>query len=687
MIENPLLADAPLPHFAEIRPDHIEPAVREVLTTARARIAKIAAEDRPTFASVVEPMEELHHLVARTWSPVSHLNAVLNSEALRSAYNVGLPLLFGYQTDIAQNEPLYRAYSFIQEHESASLDPVQRQLLRHALRDFRLAGIRLQAADKERLKAHLLEISALQARFLEHVLDATRAWSHHVTDKGLLRGLSEVVIEQAARRACEHRLDGWLLTLDQPTHAAVVTDVESEALRRTFYEAWITRASDRGPHAARWDNAELMEKIICTRHQVARILGFGNYAEYALTTRMAHSVEEVVQFLDELAPNARQAAAEEFEELQRFAGRKLAAWDVAHYVERLRRERYALSQEELRRYFPLPRVLSGLFEVAERLFGVRIRQRHGVSVWHSDVRYFELENVTTGQPVGAFYLDAFARSNKRSGAWMDECIGRRRLTSGTSLPVAHLVCNVLPPSDDHPALLTHKDVLTLFHEFGHCLHHLLTCIDYPSIAGVNGVALDAVELPSQLMENYAWHPDVLQRISAQFETGKALPRQVVERLRATRTIDAGLQMAHKIELSLFDLRVHAEYSPEEGARIAQTLHEVRRKVSVVPVPEWNRFANSFRHIFAGRYASGVYSYIWADVLAADAFSAFEEHGAFERATAQRFLDAILSRGGSRDELAAFVEFRGRPPEIRALLEQNGIRPGAAGRSVPMEGTS
>jgi oligopeptidase A len=670
-MDNPLLAEEPLPPFPRIRPEHVEPGVREALARARERIGEITARASPTFATIVEPLEELQHRVARTWSPVSHMNAVLNSEALRSAYNNCLPLLSAYQTDLAQSEPLYQAYRAIEERESAALDPVQRRVLEHALRDFRLAGVGLGAAEKQRFKDVMLELTGLQAKFEENVLDATNGWSYRVTDGASLRGLNEMLIEQARRRAHDQRLEGWVLTLDQPTYVAVVTDAESEALRRAFYEAWTTRASDQGPNAGKWDNAEVMEQILRKRYEAARVLGFGNYAEYALATRMAHSVGEVMRFLEELARSARLTAAREFEELEDFAGRRLAAWDVGFYAERLQRERYAVSQEELRPYFPLPRVLSGLFQVAERLFDVRIRERSGAPLWHPDARFFEIE-AADGRPVGSFYLDAYARPNKRSGAWMDECIGRKRLTSGSALPVAYLVCNVLPPGEGRPALLTHDDVLTLFHEFGHGLHHLLTRVNYPSIAGINGVAWDAVELPSQFMENYAWHADVLGRISSHYQTGAPLPAQTQERLRATRSFHAGLQMVRQLEFALFDFRLHAEYAPERGGRVREVLQTARREVAVVPVPDWNRFANSFGHIFAGGYAAGYYSYKWAEVLAADAFSAFEERGVFDRATAQRFLDSILSRGGSRDALEAFIEFRGRPPEIRALLAQHGI---------------
>jgi oligopeptidase A len=386
---------------------------------------------------------------------------------------------------------------------------------------------------------------------------------------------------------------------------------------------------------------------------------------------MAHSVAEVLKFLHELAGAARAAAQAEFAELEAFAGRKLAAWDVGFYAERLQRERFNVSQEELRPYFPLPRVLAGLFEVAARLFGVTITERAGAPVWHEDARLFDITDAR-GQPVGSFYLDAYARPHKRSGAWMDECVGRKHLATGAALPVAYLVCNFLPPGESRPALLTHDDVLTLFHEFGHGLHHLLTRVDYPSIAGINGVAWDAVELPSQFLENYAWHPDVLQRISGHYQSGAPLPAQQQARLIATRSFHSGLQTMRQVEFALLDFRIHTEYSPERGGRVMDILREVRAEVAVVPVPDWNRFPMSFGHIFAGGYAAGYYSYKWAEVLAADAFAAFEESGVFDRATAQRFLDAILSRGGSRDALDAFIEFRGRRPDVRALLKQHGI---------------
>ena len=670
-MQNPLLADQTLPAFTSIRPEHVEPAIRELLSRNRARIEELAGLADPSFATLVEPLEELDHRVSRTWSPVSHLNAVLNCEPLRASYNACLPLLSAYHTDLAQNEALYKAYRAISQREEHVLGPVERRVVEHTLRDFRLAGVGLDAERKQRFKNVLLELTQLQSKFEENVLDATNAWSHHVTDEAELAGLNETIVEQGRSRAHAERREGWILTLDQPTYVAVVTDAESPSLRRAFYEAWTTRASDQGPSAGLWDNTRVMEDILSRRHEAARLLGFKSYAEYALATRMARSVEEVLKFLEELAHTARASAKREFAELAAFAGRPLEAWDVGFYAERLQRSRFAVSQEELRPYFCMPRVLAGLFDVAERLFGIRIRSREGVALWHPDVCFFEIEDAG-GHAIGSFYLDAYARANKRSGAWMDECIGRKHLTAGSTLPVAYLVCNFLPPSGAHPALLTHDDVLTLFHEFGHGLHHLLTRVDYPSLAGINGVAWDAVELPSQFFENYAWQPDVLQRISSHVATGASLPAQLQERLIQTRSFHAGLQMVRQLEFSLFDFKLHAGYDPQLGGRIAEVLAEVRAAVAVTPVPKWNRFAHSFGHVFAGGYAAGYYSYKWAEVLAADAFGEFEEHGVFDRATAQRFLDAILARGGSRDPLDAFIEFRGRRPNIRALLRQNGI---------------
>jgi oligopeptidase A len=669
--DNALLQDTPLPRFDAITPEQIEPAISRLIAEQRVRVAQIEADPAPSFRSVIEPLEELQHRLSRVWSPVGHLNAVMNCEPLRSAYNACLPLLSEYHTDLAQSEQLYRAYSHVSQNEAASLDNVQRELIEHALRDFRLAGVALDAPRKARFKAVMMELSRLSAKFEENVLDATNAWTFAVQERGQLSGINDGILEQAQRRASEQGVDGWLFGLDQPTYVAIVTDAESGPLRRAFYEAWNTRASDRGTHAGRYDNSVVMDDILRLRHEAAQLLGFASFAEYALANRMARTVPEVTDFLQQLMRAAKPAAAEELAELERFAGRRLDAWDITFYSERLQHSRYSISQEELRDYLPLPRVLQGLFEVAEKLFDVRIRERGGVPVWHTDARYFEVQ-APNGAPLASFYLDAYARPHKRSGAWMDDCIGRKVLNGHTTLPVAYLVCNSLPPSGDRPALLTHDDVVTLFHEFGHGLHHMLTRVNYPSLAGINGVAWDAVELPSQFMENYAWQRDVLNRISAHVGSGAPIPADKQRQLIATRSFQAGLQTLRQVEFALFDMRLHAEYDPARERRIYPILDEVRREVAVVQIPEWNRYPHSFSHIFAGGYAAGYYSYKWAEVLAADAFGAFVERGAFDRDTARRFLDSILARGGSRDALESFVEFRGRKPEVAALLRQYGI---------------
>ena len=542
-------------------------------------------------------------------------------------------------------------------------------MLEHRLREFRLAGVALEPQAKARFKELMQQLTQLSAKFEENVLDATNAWSHHVSDAAQLTGINPAIIERARLAAGDQ--GGYRLTLEQPVYVSVMSDAESPALRRTFYEAWTTRASDQAPAAAQWDNSAVMEDIMRVRHELARLLDFASYADYALATRMAKTSGEVFAFLEQLRVASRPAAERELRELEVFAGAKLAAWDVSYWSERLQREQYSVSQEELRPWFALPRVLGGLFDVARRLFGVRIAERARVPVWHPDARYFEILDAD-GTARGGFYLDPCARPNKRSGAWMDECVGRKSMGGPIELPVAYLVCNFLQAVPGEPALLTHDDVVTLFHEFGHGMHHLLTRVGYPTLAGINGVAWDAVELPSQFMENYAWHPDVLRRIAVHVNSGEPLPESQLRQLIRTRSFHAGLSMLRQLEFALFDFTLHAGFDPARGARVAEVLAAVRARVSVVPVPAWNRFANSFGHIFAGGYAAGYYSYKWAEVLAADAFAAFEEAGVFDRATARRFVDCILSQGGSRDALEAFIAFRGRKPDVRPLLRQHGI---------------
>ena len=666
--DNPLLLRNPLPRFGAIRAEHVLPAITWLLERNRAQLDRLLAAPVATFKSLIEPLEDAQHELACVWSQVSHLNAVMNAPALREAYTACLPLLSAWQTDLAQNEALCRACQHVAatDHE---LDATQRRVLEYRLREFRLAGVALEPQAKARFKELMQQLTQLSAKFEENVLDATNAWSLHVAQPAELAGINPGIIERA--RAAAGDAGGYTLKLEQPVYVAVMSDADSSALRRTFYEAWTTRASDQAPQEARFDNSSVMEEILRVRHELAQVLEFANYADYALATRMAKSTEEVFGFLEQLRVASRSAAEQELRELEQFAGAKLAAWDISYWSERLQRERYSVSQEQLRPYFSLPRVLDGLFDVAQRLFGVRIVERRGVPVWHPDARYFEILNAA-GAPCGSFYLDPCARPNKRSGAWMDECVGRKSMSGPTELPVAYLVCNFLEAEPGQPAQLTHDDVVTLFHEFGHGMHHLLTRVGYPTLAGINGVAWDAVELPSQFMENYAWHPQVLRRIAIHVTTGAPLAEATLQQLITTRSFHAGLQMLRQLEFALFDFTLHAGYDPALGARVSQVIETVRARVSVIAVPTSNRFAHSFAHIFAGGYAAGYYSYKWAEVLAADAFAAFEEAGVFDPVTARRFVDCILSQGGSRDALEAFVAFRGRKPDVRPLLRQHGI---------------
>jgi oligopeptidase A len=670
-VNNPLLQIDELPAFDKIDASHARPALEAVLAENRAQLAHLTAQPAPTFASLVVPVEELSYRLSRVWSPIGHLNAVANSVAMRAAYNECVPLLTEYASELGQNDKLYNAYAYVLQHEGERLDSAQRKLLENALRDFRLAGVDLSPERKARYREVMQQLAQLGTKFSENVLDAGRAYTRSVTDETELAGLPSNAIERAAADAREANQLGWLFKLDQPTYMTVMTSAESERLRRDIYEAWVTRASELGPSAGRFDNGPLIAELLPLRHELAQLLGFANYAEYALSTRMAKSIKQVLGFLDDLARRCIPAGRQEFSDLEEFAGRKLNAWDLAYYAERLQESRFKVSQEALRPYFPLPKVLSGLFALTQRLYGISVRERPGVSVWHPSVRYYDLLDAKEGLVAG-FYLDPYSRTEKRSGAWMDECVAAKSLPSGTALPVAQLVCNFTSPVGSAPSLLTHDEVTTLFHEFGHGLHHMLTRVAYPSIAGINGVSWDAVELPSQFMENFVWRREVLPLISAHVTTGEPLPVDMLQRLVGTRTFNAALDTLRQIELASFDFELHANFDPVEGAKVAETLAAVKRRVAVVPAAPFNRMPSSFAHIFAGGYAAGYYSYKWAEVLAADAFEAFEEAGVFDSKTATRFRDSILARGGSLDAMEAFVQFRGRQPDVRPLLKQTGI---------------
>ena len=670
-MENPLLRLDSLPAFDLIEAAHALPALQTVLADNRARLAELTAQVAPTFVSLVLPVEELGYRLGRVWSPIGHLNAVANSPAMRAAYNDCVPLLTEYSSELGQNAALQAAYAHVLAHEARTLEPAQRKVVENALRDFRLSGVDLPPADKDRYRAVAQRLAHLGSKFSENVLDAARAYTRLVADEGELAGLPANIVARAAEDARAAGHAGWLLKLDQPTYMTVMSSARDRQLRRDIYEAWVTRASEAGPSAGRFDNTPIIAEILPLRHELARLLGFGSFADYALATRMAKSTRQVQAFLEDLARRCLPAGRREFSELEEFAGAKLSAWDVGFYSERLQESRFEVSQEAIRPYFPLPKVLSGLFELTRRLYGITVRERAGVAVWHATVRYYDLVD-STGRTISGFYLDTYSRTEKRSGAWMDECVAAKALPSGTALPVAQLVCNFTAPVGTAPSLLTHEEVTTLFHEFGHGLHHMLTRVAYPSIAGINGVAWDAVELPSQFMENFVWRREVLPLISAHVDTGDPLPLDLLQRLLGTRTFNAALDTLRQIELASFDFELHANFDPAVGAKVAETLAAVRARVAVIPAAPFNRVAASFAHIFAGGYAAGYYSYKWAEVLAADAFEAFEESGVFDAATAGRFRDAILARGGSLDAMDAFVGFRGRPPDVRPLLKQTGI---------------
>jgi len=670
-VPNPLLDSHDLPSFSQIRPEHVEPAVRQVLDENRARLAEIlaGATGDGDFAHSVLPLEELGERLQQAWSPVSHLHGVANSPKLREAYNTCLPLLTRYRTELAQDERVYALYRKAAERDGK--DRAAARLLELALRDFHLSGVDLPEDRKQRFKAVMEELAGVQARFDQNVLDSMAAWSCNETNADTLAGIPAATLEQAAALAKEAGAEGWLFRLDQPTYVAVVTHAENRNLRHRFYRAWSTRASDRVETGTEFDNTDIIEKILALRHEAAELVGFDNFAEYSLASKMAGSVAEVMAFLEELAHRSRTAAQGELQELERFAGQALAAWDIAFYSEKLREERYSVSDDELRPYFPLERVLDGLYSLVEQVYGLKVERLQGVDTWRPEVRYYRLMNAD-GDAVGGFFTDLFARKDKRNGAWMDECLNRRDYGGRQQIPVAHLVCNFAGPTATKPCLLNHDEVLTLFHEFGHTLHHVLTRVKYPSVAGINGVPWDAVELPSQFMENFAWEPDVVRSISGHYRTGEPLPAELLDKLRASRVFQAGMQMVRQLEFAIFDMRLHAEFDPRRGSRMEHVLDQVRKRVAVVRYPEYNRFAHAFAHIFGGGYAAGYYSYKWAEVLAADAWSAFEAAGIFDAELARRFREQILEVGGTVEIGQAFETFRGRPAQVEPLLQQCGI---------------
>jgi oligopeptidase A len=678
-MHNPLLTPSALPRFSAILPEHVEPAIDGLLAEASAEVQRLLAENRRySWENLIAPLEAIDDKINKAWSPVSHMNSVVNSDALRAAYNACLPKLSEYATEMGQNGQLYEAYRAIAESpEFTQLDTAQRKIVNNALRDFRLSGVDLDADKKARFKDICQELSQLASRFEENLLDATNAWTKLVSDREQLAGLPDTALTLARQTAAQQQQEeGWLLTLQFPSYIAVMTYADSRELRREVYEAYATRASDLGPNAGQWDNGEVMEKILALRHEKARLLGFNNYAELSLVTKMADEPRQVVEFLEDLAVKALPQAHRDLRELRRFAHDEhgvddLQAWDIGYYAEKMRQHYYRLSQEEVKQYFPITRVLPGLFAVVQKLYGLDIGEIEDFDRWHSDVRFFAIRD-RYGELRGQFYLDLYARPKKRGGAWMDDCVGRKIRDGEIQTPVAFLTCNFTPPVGNDPALLTHDEVLTLFHEFGHGLHHMLTKVDYLGVSGIGGVEWDAVELPSQFMENWCWEREALQLLSGHYKSGEPLSGALFEKMLAAKNFQAGMLMVRQIEFSLFDFRIHNDYDSERGGRIYEILEQVREQVAVVRPPAFNRFAHSFAHIFAGGYAAGYYSYKWAEVLSSDAFSLFEENGIFDPNTGHAFLTNILEKGGSENAMDLFVKFRGREPDIEALLRHCGI---------------
>lgn len=672
-MKNPLLNIKHLPEFSNIKTEHVEPALDEMLSENRAELKKLLAQKSFTWDNLMRPLEDMEEKLNVMWSAVNHLNVVVNSKALREVYNKCLPKLSDYGTEISHNKDLFNAIkSIADDDEFKKLDHAQKKIIKDSLRDFHLAGVDLSEKDKKKFAELSKKLSQLTTKFEENILDATEGWHYHVTDENQLKGLPEHALDAAKQTAESKKLDGWVFTLDLPSYIAVMMYAENRDMRHAMYDAYVTRASDQGPNAGKWDNSQLMVDILQVRYELAKLLDFNNYAERSLARKMAKTPKEVLEFLASIVSPAKPKANQEYEELKAFAKQDLEPWDLPYYSEKLKHKNFSITQEELRPYFPEDQVLKGLFSVVNKLYGLKISEKKDVNVWHKDVRFFEIYD-ENDELRGQFYLDLYARLKKRGGAWMDECRVRRKHKDGKiETPVTYLTCNFHPPVKDKPALLTHDDVTTLFHEFGHGLQHMLTKIDYADVSGINGVPWDAVELPSQFMENWCWEEEALQLISKHYKTGETIPKEKIDKLRAAKHFQSAMLMIRQLEFGLFDFRLHMEFDPKKQNQVQEVLDQVRKEVTVVPTVPYNRFQHSFSHIFAGGYAAGYYSYMWADVLASDAYSKFEEDGIFNRDTGRSFMENILETGGSEEPMILFKRFRGREPTIDALLHQNGI---------------
>lgn len=666
-----------LPGFSVIEPGHVMPAIEELLKRYEDGIEHCLAMDEVPGWGLVEAETAWADALSRAWSPVSHLNSVADNEQLRKAYNEGLERLTEHGNWRQQHSGIFRAYRDLKDSPAfGSMSPVQRRIVELELRDFHLAGVDLPPEEQSEYRDITMRLSRLRSKFSENLLDATQAWTRHFESAEALEGLPEAELNLLHGIAKSHGQDGWMVDLNAPSFHAVMTYAEDQALRQEVYSAYVTRASDQGPSAGRWDNGPLIAEMLLLRHRLAHLLGFDNYVSYALASRMADSPAAVLKFLDSLVRQAVPAAREQFAALESFAGqhgakRPLAAWDIGFWAERYRQDQLGLSDEELKPYFPLQQMLAALLHTSRELFGVRMVEDNSVATWHRDVRFFWLEN-DEGLRFAGLYMDLFARRDKRGGAWMDTCQSLRQNGNVRQAPVAYLTCNFSPPVGDQPSLLTHNDMQTLFHEYGHCLHHLLAEIDWPQVNGINNVEWDAVELPSQLLENWCWEEGILSRFARHHQSGESLPGDLKARLLRSRHFQKALFLVRQLEYGICDLKLHLDYDPDNPADPLDVINAVRSEVAVVPVPEWNRFLNGFSHIFGGGYGAGYYSYLWAEQLAADAWGRFRDEGALNGKTGAALRKEILAVGASRPAMDSFVAFRGRLPAPGPLLEMYGL---------------
>ncbi|MCT8535573.1 oligopeptidase A [Glaesserella parasuis] len=675
-MSNPLLNNTGLPKFSQIQPEHVVPAIEQLIQQCRDTIEQVSQIDTPTWENFYLPQAITGDKLSRAWSPVGHLNSVKNSSELREAYQACLPMLSEYSTWVGQHQGLYQGYVKLKNSpEFATYSLAQKKAIENSLRDFELSGISLPADKQKRYGEISARLSELSSQFSNNVLDATMGWDIVIDDDADLKGLPESALEGAKLSAQSKEKSGYRFTLEFPSYLPVMTYCENRELRQKMYEAYNTRASDQGPNAGKWDNSAIMAETLELRLELAKLLGFESYAELSLATKMAENPTQVVDFLEGLANRSKEQGKKELAELKAFAKEsygvsELQPWDIAFYSEKQKQALYAINDEELRLYFPEERVLSGLFELVKRIFGMRVEEQKEFDSYHENVRFFNIFD-ETDRLRGSFYLDLYARENKRGGAWMDDCINQKRLADGSlQKPVAYLTCNFNKPIGDKPALFTHDEVTTLFHEFGHGIHHMLTEIDVGDVSGINGVPWDAVELPSQFLENWCWEEDALAFISGHYQTGEPLPKEKLTQLLKAKNFQAAMFVLRQLEFGLFDFRLHMS-EPKENI-VLDTLKAVKAQVAVVELPTFVRTPHSFSHIFAGGYAAGYYSYLWAEVLSADAFARFEEEGIFNCEVGQSFLDNILTRGGSEEPMVLFERFRGRKPTLDALLRHKGI---------------